>query len=651
VSHAAGMGGMSLQQVRQLLAVALLLPVPLIVAYALVGGQVSNPLILWASLSVVFANVVQQAWHLWRRPDLDRRRLDRERLTGSLLGAGLLVPTVLIGLEVGDVAVFAGVIATLLIADVHAFASPLRWWLVGWTALAWTAILLVAGVREPATLLLHAAGAIVLVIGTMRIADALASARRSAARARRRAEERAGVLAAVLRTRSLEPDEVFKAVTAGLADVGFDLAVVRRVDAFARTAVALEAYHAPGVHLEEEFNLDLSLLGVAVRERREVVVANATSHPSMLDRGDGLRGAFVIPLLDDGEVVAVVAGALRAGPLGDEQLAAARSLAAAAERALTRLRSYASDRRLVAELERTYRRAELHVAKVADELAGPLQQLRQATRRLEAHVAGSPGGEQAEPRDAGAATAGDAVGATAGDGGPTSRTPTTGTLAEAEAIDAVARHVQALTSRIRAQLDEDVDRIDFRDSARPVRLRALVTSAAVGLGPLVAAGPVVVDIDPDLVVPAEPALLRQTLQDVLVEVVDNRDHEVSARVRAVTREGWIDLRVSGAVEAADAAKSAVGSGDMAATRPTGQLASAHAQPAPLVPPSGGSRHLHVLEERWHADAGGTAQDVHGLRLAFARQIVAAHGGELVAQPAVGGVPAFRLSLPVPEPVP
>lgn len=498
---------------RRWLAVGLAVPAVAVLVHALVGGRIAEPWVAWPVFTISLALTMLEVGPSWFGhnagwPEVPRRW----QPLGAAVTATLMLPLLAVGLDVPDVGPYAGVVAGLLVAFVHVVRRPIRLLVVGWTVAVWFLVLWLEGVRELAPLLMHGAGALVVTAGSVRIADELAAFTAVEAAERRQAEDRAQVLAAVLRTRSLEPREVFRAVTRGMTAVGFDIAALRRVDGFARTAVLLDQAGNERLRLAEEVSADLGLLGVAVREGREVVVDDVDREPRAIDHGLGLRGAVLIPLFDGDEVVAVVAGASLAGPLTSQQLAAARSLAAAADRALARVRAYAADRRAVAELQRLDARTQEFVSTVSHELRTPLTAMHGLGQTLRVHW------EELGPDR------------------------------HADLLERIDANVERLAEMVLARLERSSLEAggELELDARPVPLAACVSSLLDRLAPVGSAHPVELDIDPTLVVQVDPALFENVLENLLMNVAVHTPEGTPAWIGARAARGRVTITVDDA---------------------------------------------------------------------------------------------------------
>lgn len=577
---------------RQRLGIALVAPGVLLVPYLQLRGAVRAPWVVWPAIALVLLVSLPLLRSQWRgSPPGPSRSANRAWLAaGTVLGVGGLVALLTVGLHLEDVAVFAVAVAVLLVVEAQSFAGWQRWSLVGVTVALWATLLVLGGVTGPAVLLLHAAGALVLVVGTARVADELAEATANAARERRRAEQRATVLAEVLRARSLDPAEVHRAVLRGMDAVGFEVMAFRRVDTFAGLAVLVDHRTSLPLAMEPVSRADLGLLGVAIRERREVVVDDVTADPRAIDRGEGFRGGIAVPLVDRGEVFATIEGAVRSGPLDHLQVEAVRQLAAAAQRALVRARSFAEDRRLVRELDRLQARTEAFVVASADGLTAPMHALRADVRLLRLRS----GELDVEQR--------------------------------AAAVRRIDDHGRRLASLVRSMVD-DADAADSSLDLDPqqVGLRTLVTGVA---GRATGHG-VVVEVAPELVVTVDRALVERLVEE-LVTAVAAHGPTTSVRVGAHRVGDRIRLAVSGsAVPSLDPAGRPADRGVVAAIAAIAATAGHVSGWPPTVVP-----------------ASADAEPDGALSLMIAEQIARAHGSELSVRRPPGRPATIGCSLPV-----
>jgi hypothetical protein len=581
-----GLSPGSLQR-RRRLGIALVAPVLLLIPYLQLRGVVREPWVVWPTIALVLLVCLPPLRLVWRGslPHPSRTASRAWLGLGTMLGLGGLVALLSVGLLLEDVAVFAAVVAVLLVVEVQTFAGWQRWSLVGVTVGLWGTLLVHSGVSDPAVLLLHGAGALVLGVGTARIADDLAETTANAAAERRRAAQRATVLAEVLRARSPEPAEVKRAVLRGMDAVGFEVMAIRRVDTFAGRAV-LEQHrtHLP-FEVEVDARDDLGLLGVAIQERREVVVADVAADPRAIDRGEGLLGAIAVPLLDDGEVFAAIEGAVCSGPLDELQLDAVRQLAAVAQRSLVHARSLAQDRRSVRERERVQARTEAFVLASADGFGARMQALRADVQLLRSGT-GELDGDQ-----------------------------------RAAAVRRISEHARRLASLVRSMIDDAaaVDSSLLLD-ARPVSLQPLVRAVM----DRTLGHRAVVEVAPDLVVAADPALVERLIEELVLAVAADGT-EASVRIGARRVGERIRLTVDGSAASSD-------DPDRMTEPAVVPVLAATVGPRPGWMPT-------------VVPAAGDVEPTDALSLRIAEQLVRAHGGELSIRRRAGRALSLDCSLP------
>jgi signal transduction histidine kinase len=209
------------------------------------------------------------------------------QLVSALAGTALLAPFLNVALET-DPARFAPVVALALVAQVYSL--PRRWCapICGWTLLIWLLTLVWSGETDPLVLWLHLGGGLLVVATSLVVADKLAATLWAAQVARDDAQQRAALLSSVLRMRSLDPDAVLRGVAEGMSAVGFDVAVIRRVDLFARTATLIADAPRGSHDLRETVPLDMGLFGVAASQGREILVEDLDHDPRAVDHGYGL---------------------------------------------------------------------------------------------------------------------------------------------------------------------------------------------------------------------------------------------------------------------------------------------------------------------------------------------------------------------------
>jgi signal transduction histidine kinase len=293
-------------------------------------------------------------------------------LSGTV-GVGLAAPFLIAAIDV-DVERFSLLFAVVLVIGAYTYPGRLRLPLSLWLLVVWAATLWWGGVTDPVVLTLHLGGGS-LVLGTsIRTADALAAAVGVEATTRAEAEQRAGLLSSVLRTNSLEPDDVLRAVTNGLGDAGFDAVAIRELDAELGTLRLVMG--SPGFEklgLPSQLPVEQAgLSGIAVETGRPVVVDDYATHPAAIQPERPLRGVIAVPVGGDAGVRAVVLGARRDASISDFQREAVLLLAEQAGRALDRAGEFEADRRTVEQLQLLDVRTQDFISTVSHELRTPL---------------------------------------------------------------------------------------------------------------------------------------------------------------------------------------------------------------------------------------------------------------------------------------
>ena len=282
-------------------------------------------------------------------------------LTGSLVIVAVDVP----------VEPFAPLFGLLLLMAAILPPAAVRWPLLSWQLAVWLAVVVLGGQRDPAVLLLHLGGGVALSVTLVRTADALSVGYTEAFRARTAAERRAELLASLLRTHDLDPEVVLRSVADGLVGLGFDVASIREVDREAGVARIIEGVARGELSVEEELPLSSPEFVLLQRTAAPVVLERGVSEPVSLE-DLGLHTALLFPVLDEEEVVAVVAaGAVDRAP-NREAIDAAELLVAQAGAALRRARAYLRDQETTEELQRLEQRTQDFISTVSHELRTPL---------------------------------------------------------------------------------------------------------------------------------------------------------------------------------------------------------------------------------------------------------------------------------------
>lgn len=291
-------------------------------------------------------------------------------VTVAVLGPVLTGSLAIVAVE-APVEAFAPFFALLLLLASILPPAALRWPLVSWQLAIWLTVVVLGGERDPAVLLLHLGGGVALAVTLLRTADALSVGYVEAFRARTGAERRAELLASLLRTHDLDPTVVLRSVADGLIGLGFDVASIREYDREAGVARVIEGVARGELAVEEELPLSSPEFVLLERTAAPVVLERGVSEPVSLE-DLGLRTAMLFPVLDEGEVVAVVAaGAVDHAP-NLEVVDAAELLVAQAGVALRRAKDYRRDQETTEELQRLEQRTQDFISTVSHELRTPL---------------------------------------------------------------------------------------------------------------------------------------------------------------------------------------------------------------------------------------------------------------------------------------
>ncbi len=199
--------------------------------------------------------------------------------------------------------------------------------------------------------------------------------------------------------------------------------------------------------------------------------------------------------------------------------------------------------------------------------------------------------------------------------------------ANAEHAGIITRELDRVEHQVRSLL-EFARRETYR--FEPVRLAELVRATVADLEPcldgVVERSALALDLDPDVVVQADPERLRQ----VLINLVEN----AADALRDAPPPRRLTVSVAGAAAGTPAAGTPAAGSDTGATlavRDSGPGVAGDVLP-------------RIFDPFFSQKAQGT-----GLGLAIARRIVEAHGGRIEAEADPGGGMVFRVELPAVEP--
>jgi signal transduction histidine kinase len=418
-------------------------------------------------------------------------------LSGTI-GVGLAAPFLVAAIDV-DVERFSLLFVVVLVIGAYTYPGRLRLPLCLWLLVVWAATLWWGGVTDAAVLTLHLGGGI-LVLGTsIRTADALAAAVGVEATTRAEAEQRAGLLSSVLRTNSLEPNDVLRAVTTGLADAGFDAVAIREFDAEIGTLRLVMG--SPGFQelgLPPQLPVEQGgLSGIAVETGRPVVVDDYASHPAAIQPERPLRGVIAVPVGGDAGVRAVVLGARRDAAISAFQREAVLLLAEQAGRALDRAGAYEADRRTVEQLRMLDIRTQDFISTVSHELRTPLTVI---------HGLGQTLARRWAELD------------------PDRRT---------DLLVRIDANAERLAVMVRSLLDTSAleeGRLDLRPVPTP--LRETVARLLHRLATVTAAHPVELEIPEGLEIVADPGLFEHIIENLLTNVAKHTPQGTRVRITA-----------------------------------------------------------------------------------------------------------------------
>jgi signal transduction histidine kinase len=481
-------------------------------AYVLAVGRIADVELFVVTLIAAFvlAGVaILQPWRVRGR----RGAEGTWQVLAGTVGVGLGAPFLVAAVEV-DVERFSLLFAVVLVVGAYTYPHRLRVPLCLWVLVVWAVTLWWGGVAAPEVLALHLGGG-ALVLGTsLRTADALAEAAQIERTTRAEAEQRAQLLASVLRTNSLQPDDVLEAVTFGLTEAGFDVVAIRILDPELGTLRLVKG--SPGLAslgLPPELPLERAgLAGVAVEAGAPIVVDDYAEHPTALPGERKLRGAIAVPVGDGADVRAVVFGGCCEGPVTPVQREVVVLLAEQAGRALARASAFDVDRRTVEQLRSLETRTHDFVSTVSHELRTPLTVIEGLGRTLSRRW------EDLDPARC------------------------------EDLLRRIDANAERLAVMVRSLLDTSAleeGRLDLRPA--PVPVRAAVLGLLDRLATVTAAHPVEVTIADELEVLADPGLFEHVLENLLTNVAKHTPQGTRVQLSAerVGRLVVIEVRDEG----------------------------------------------------------------------------------------------------------
>lgn len=475
----------------------LIVPVVLVIALSGLTGTVRRP-VLFATLVVVGVLVVVGSFFRPVPSRLFGQGRDGEALWSTIvaaIGPVLAGALLLVAVEVA-VEPFAPLFALMLLMAAMLPLPGVRWPLLVWQITAWLVVVLVAGQRAPVVLLLHLVGGVVFAVAAVRTADALTAGYAQAFRARVAAQRRAELLASLLRTHDLDPGVVLRSVADGLVGFGFDVAAIREIDRDAGVARIIEGVARGELEVKEELPLSSPDLDLVLRTGAAVVLdAGVREQTSRQDLG--LHTALLFPVLDDGEVVALVAAGTVDGAPADDAVDAAELLVAQAGIALRQATAYRHDQATIDELRHLDRRTQDFISTVSHELRTPLTVVQGLGATLD---------ERWDELDVDR---------------------------RADLLRRVDANAERLASMVTRLLDtSQLSRQALRLVDVEVRLTPLLRAALDRLGEVVAEYPVELAIDEDITVRVDPELFEHVTDNLLLNLARHTPPGTPARLRA-----------------------------------------------------------------------------------------------------------------------
>ena len=475
----------------------LIVPVGIAIALAGLAGTVRRP-VLFAILAVAGVLLVVGSFFRPVPRRLFGQGSDGEALWSTIiaaLGPVLAGALLLVAVEVA-VEPFAPLFALMLLMAAMLPLPGVRGPLLVWQIAAWLGLVLAAGQRAPLVLLLHLVGGVVFAVAAVRTADALTAGYAQAFTARVAAQRRAELLASLLRTHDLDPSVVLRSVADGLVGFGFDVAAIREVDREAGVARIIEGVARGELEVEEELPLTSPDLDLVLRTGAAVVLdADVREQTSRHDLG--LRTALVFPVLEDDEVVALVAAGTVDGTLSDDATDAAELLVAQAGIALRRATAYRHDQATIDELRHLDRRTQDFISTVSHELRTPLTVVQGLGATLD---------ERWDDLDADR---------------------------RADLLRRVDANAERLASMVTRLLDtSQLSRQALRLVDVEVRLAPLLRAALDRLDEVVAEYPVELAVAEDIAVRVDPELFEHVTDNLLLNLARHTPPGTPARLRA-----------------------------------------------------------------------------------------------------------------------
>lgn len=563
-----------------LLRTATLLPYVLLAAQVLLTARSLRPGVIVALLAVSAVIGAGMLREMRRGVGIEFRS---GRIRGgwqlvSVFGSTAMLPLALVVAADVNVVAFAPVIALILLNVGFLLERRLRVPALLWlpagliTVLWWTVTLWSAGLRTPAQLATHVGASLAVLAIAVGTSALLVRVGMRESRARLHADSTARLLETLLGTRSLDVAEVAAATAASVQFRGFDPVVVRLLDRHAGVARPLAWV---GRHLE----------GVSARDLTSptLAVLLTTGAIQRHDLADG-QVEVLLPLRERGQTIAVVEAVTRTSADLDDRIAALRPVIRRAERAMVRARAFDRDRRDARELQWLEQRTNDLISTVSHELRTPMTVISGLGETLQ------------------------------------SRWPVLDTEVRVRLLDRIAANATRLDTIVGTLLDSGaLEDGQLRANPEPTSLRGLLHALLDRLEVVTAGHRIEVDIEDDVVVRADPALLPHVFENLLINVA-NHTPPGTAVVIGAQRD------------------------------PDRSAAMARVEVTVTDDGPGISEHdrAHIFDRFYRGgDPDRRSSGGIGLGLPLARQIVRVHGGDLVVEPVADwGGTRFRFSLPV-----
>ena len=548
------------------------------VAFAYQELGVERPWYVSVVGAVFTALAVGIAWLARRRSDntIEVHWFSPSVFRLAIVGLAFGMPALVRWVPELDLLLYAPLAATMLVAV--QFTGPWRYRsvLAAVVIAGWATGLWLDGLREPETWVLQIGGLGLVYAATFRLAHTLSDNALTADRLRTTAELRARLVTSMLRTNTLQPEQVLRATVDGLLEAGFDAASIRRLDREREVAVLVEGV----ARYEVDLIIDLPFAGSVVPDiiasGEPLVVQDAPADPRTHNADHPYVAAVFLPLFADGRVDVIVGALHRTRRLTADELTAAELLAEQADQALKRARAYESDERTVGQLRVVDQRIQDFVSTLSHELRTPLTVIHGLGQTL------------------------------------TSRWDELEAPRRGDLLRRIDANAERLSTMMRSLLDTSaVESGELRVRPDEVSLRGLVGSVVHRSASVTSVHPVRVDIASDLRAVVDPALFAHVIENLLANVEKHTPDGTAVTVSAQRQP--VD-------EAADG-------------QPVHRVRLSVSDTGPGI----AEQDLpHVLDRFYrggHPDTRATSG--LGLGLALAQDIVDAHGGVLLVHSAAG----------------